>query len=317
MTTYSYPLLLLLLVLAALGSGAFHPVGTLHASEVTHGRAARSLSWFFMSGQVGFAIAPVLIGWLLDHTLVQGGDGSLLPMLLFVPLSIPAYIWMRRTLPEQATYAAAHPASERVMQRLSLPKGELGLLAVVVALRSLSTPGAAAFIALLFAERGWSPEAYGMAVTMYWLASAFTPIVASRLAERYGSRSIIAASLLLAAPMFWLLPQTTGIVALTCSALAGGLSGASHSIIITQGQRMMPARKGFASGLTMGFLFSVGALGSLLLGAISDSIGLNATFEVVAIVTVLAALLGLLLPEMRSTPVIRTPPLASAAQAGD
>jgi FSR family fosmidomycin resistance protein-like MFS transporter len=317
MATQSYWLMLVLLVTGALGSGAFHPVGTMHATDGSSGRAARGLSWFFMSGQCGFAIAPVIIGWLLDHTLINGEGGSLLPVLLFVPLSIPAYLWMRGTLPSRESYAVAHPKAEREQMRLVLPKRELGLLAFVVSLRSLSTPASAAFIALLFAERGWSPQAYGLAVTLFWMTSAFTPIAASRLAERYGGKAIIAVSLLLAAPMFWLLPQSDGAAAFLISGLAGGLSGASHSLIIAQGQKMMPARKGFASGLTMGFLFSVGAVGSLILGTLSDRIGLTATFEIVAVVTGVAALLGLLLPDVGAAHAPQPAKLATAGQAGD
>jgi FSR family fosmidomycin resistance protein-like MFS transporter len=317
MVTSSYWLMLVLLVTGALGSGAFHPVGTMHATDGSASRAARGLSWFFMSGQFGFAVAPVIIGWLLDRTLVNGEGGSLLPVLLFVPLSIPAYLWMRRTLPSRASYAETHPKEARTKLSLVLPKREIGLVAFVVALRSLSTPAAAAFIALLFAERGWSPEAYGLAVTLFWLTSAFTPIAASRMAERYGGKAIIAVSLLLAAPMFWLLPASDGIAAFIISGLAGGLSGASHSLIIAQGQRMMPARKGFASGLTMGFLFSVGAIGSLILGALSDRVGLTVTFEIVAVVTAIAALTGLLLPDLGAARAPQPVKLATAGQAGD
>ncbi len=317
MATKNYWLMLVLLVTGALGSGAFHPVGTMHATDGSAKRAARGLSWFFMSGQFGFAVAPVIIGWLLDHSLVNGEGGSLLPMLLFVPLSIPAYLWMRQTLPTREGYAIDHPKEERTRLKLVLPKREISLLALVVGLRSLSTPASAAFIALLFAERGWSPEAYGLAVTVFWLTSAFTPIAASRLAERYNGKVVIAVSLLLAAPMFWLLPASDGIAAFIIAGLAGGLSGASHSLIIAQGQRMMPARKGFASGLTMGFLFSVGAVGSLMLGTLSDRIGLPSTFEVVAIVTAIAALLGLLLPELGAARAPQPTKLAAAGQAGD
>jgi FSR family fosmidomycin resistance protein-like MFS transporter len=224
---------------------------------------------------------------------------------------------MRGTLPSRESYAVAHPKAEREKMRLVLPKRELGLLAFVVSLRSLSTPASAAFIALLFAERGWSPQAYGLAVTLFWMTSAFTPIAASRLAERYGGKAIIAVSLLLAAPMFWLLPQSDGAAAFLISGLAGGLSGASHSLIIAQGQKMMPARKGFASGLTMGFLFSVGAVGSLVLGTLSDRIGLTATFEIVAVVTGVAALLGLLLPDVGAAHAPQPAKLATAGQAGD
>ena len=48
--------------------------------------------------------------------------------------------------------------------------------------------------------------------------------------------------------------------------LSGLFTGAVHSIVVVMAQRYVPGGMGLASGLTLGFMFSAGALGTLLSG---------------------------------------------------
>ncbi|MDX2141218.1 MAG: MFS transporter [Chloroflexota bacterium] len=312
--TGSFELMLAFYVVASLGSAAFHPMGALHASGGDKTRAARNLSYFFLAGQLGLALGPLLVGWMLAQTLAITPDGSLLPLLIFTPLVLPGMWAMQRSLPGEAQYTEARQRDASASSgKLTIPVKLLLFLAAVVALRSLSTPGAAPFIPIMFEAKGWTPESYGFITSMYWLATALSPLLASRLSERFGSRAVIGATLLLGAPMFWFLPQSDGIVAVLLALLGGGLTGASHSIIVAEGQRIMPSGKGFASGAVMGFIFGTGALGSLIIGALSDSVGITIAFEIVAVVTVVAAVLGWLLPD--STPARTAAPVAQPAPA--
>ena len=55
-------------------------------------------------------------------------------------------------------------------------------------------------------------------------------------------------------------------------------------------------RKGFASGAILGFIFGTGAIGTLIIGAVSDYIGLATTFQIVALIIALAGILSMFLP---------------------
>src|SRR5512145_1899618 len=60
-------LMLIPLALAALGSGAFHPVGSMYAANVNPARSARNAAFFFMFGQLGLGLGPALAGMLLEN----------------------------------------------------------------------------------------------------------------------------------------------------------------------------------------------------------------------------------------------------------
>jgi len=100
--------------------------------------------------------------------------------------------------------------------------------------------------------------------------------------------------------VFFALPLVDGPVAFALAIIAGGLTGGSHSIIVVLAQELIPAAKGFASGAILGFIFGTGALGSVLIGGISDVIGLGPTFQIVAATTFIAGALALALPGRRA-----------------
>jgi FSR family fosmidomycin resistance protein-like MFS transporter len=158
------------------------------------------------------------------------------------------------------------------------------------------------FLPSVFEAKGWSASEYGSVTSSYWIAGAFVGVITGKLADRFGNRRLIAATLLLSAPTFWLLPHTEGAGALVVALFMGGLSGASHSIIVAEGQRLMPARRGFASGAVLGFIFGAGAVGTFIIGVVADAYGLVSAFQLAAASVVVAALLAWRLLEARPAP---------------
>jgi FSR family fosmidomycin resistance protein-like MFS transporter len=314
-------LLFIPFVMRALGSGAFHPVGTMHAADSDPTRSASNLSYFFLMGQFGLALGPALAGLLLDaantntqhlytnvftplYDMSIQWNGTVSPLFALVILAFPAVSFMLWVLPtaqhyrsEQQTLAETQVKSVAAV----IPWRAFALLGLMVGLRSLAQPGSVTFIPVLFQNKGWTPAEYGAITSSFWLASGISGVVFGNLADRYDRRWIVTLSLMSAAPAFFLLPLVNGPLAFATAVIAGGLSGGSHSIIVVLAQDLIPAAKGFASGTILGFTFGMGALGSFSIGTVSDIIGLGTTFQVVAGLIVVASFLALLLPA-KATP---------------
>jgi FSR family fosmidomycin resistance protein-like MFS transporter len=77
----NYPLFITLLMIGGLGSGAFHAAGMVNASG-GH-KAATATSYFFLGGQVGLALGPILAGVVI-------GSIGLIGMPLLALLAVPA-----------------------------------------------------------------------------------------------------------------------------------------------------------------------------------------------------------------------------------
>jgi len=79
--------------------------------------------------------------------------------------------------------------------------------------------------------------------------------------------------------------------------LSGALTGAVHSIIVVLAQRVVRSGMALASGLTLGFMFSAGALGTLFSGPLADQWGFPLVFQLSAVLALTAALFTIFLKE--------------------
>ncbi|MCA9912310.1 MAG: MFS transporter [Anaerolineae bacterium] len=313
-TTHNYYIMLIPYILMGLGSGAVHPVGSLHAAEADVHRVATNMSYFFLLGQAGLALGPTLVGLLLDWA----NHGSLLAFVNVVgfpstgsfPANVsPIFFMTLAAIPSIAFFAYGIPTvkhhepepepetAETPAKKQSIARLPFIILGGMVLLRSLANPGSVNFIPVLFEQKGWSPAEYGLITSFFWLAAGISGVVMGNLADRFDRRYVVMGSMVLSAPAFYFLPMVDGLPAFLLAVLAGGFSGGAHSIIVVLAQEMVPRSKGFASGSILGFIFGAGALGSLLIGIVSDQIGLGLTFQAVAVAVALAGMVALLLPK--------------------
>ena len=313
-TTHQYWLMFFPYVLAAIGSGALHPVGALHSAEADSKRSGTNIALFFMMGQMGLAIGPTIAGVLLDaanpNILGQmaamanlpyyGVRDNVMPIILLSLVSIPGILLMMSSIPAKRHRLQAeseNQATDTKNKPSDFPLKAFLILGAMVTLRGLGQPGSVSFIPVLFEQKGWDPSAYGAITSSFWIASAFAGVFFGRLADQYDRRKVMMWSMLASAPAFFLLPSFDGPLAFVLAVAAGGLSGGAHSIIVVLAQDLIPDRKGFASGAILGFIFGTGAIGSFIIGAVSDQIGLTMTFQIVAFMIAGAGILSLFLPK--------------------
>ena len=301
-STGQYWLMFVPFVLRSLGSGAFHPVGALHAGESEPEFAASNLSIFFLLGQLGLALGPALAGAFLDFANPNPQPGmpvNISPFLIASAIALPTAWWLWRNLPSKIEFLAKKPKikrDEKSKGKFAFPIAAFSLLIVIVLLRSLGQPGSVSFLPRLFESKGWSPTEYGLITSTYWIASGIAGVFFGQLADRFDRRHVMLASMVLSVPAFYFLPVTDGALAILLAVAAGGFSGGSHSIIVVMAQDLIPASKGFVSGAILGLIFGGGALGTLFIGFVSDQIGINSTFQWVAIAMLIAGILALFLP---------------------
>jgi FSR family fosmidomycin resistance protein-like MFS transporter len=297
----SWVTLLPCFLLAALGSGLFHPIGTASAVAAHPTRAGSATALFFFCGQVGLAIGPALGGFLFRVS----GNLGLIPLCVF--LLLPGGLLL--TAPGGAR--TPRPRSRFVSTRARTAGGIVAAFIALVALRSSIQAVYTAFLPKLFADRNWDSVAYGMLAGAFMLAAAIGNIVTGELADRRGMRMATVGPLLLSVPAglvcLWAPTPTAAFVA---SALAGLLIGGQHSVLVVHAQRLIPAQQGFAAGLILGFTFAAGGIGTWVVGMVADQVGLLRALQAITLLGLPAALLALTLP---GSPASQ--PVAVAAEA--
>ena len=300
----SWAVLLPFFLLAALGSGMFHPIGTAGAAAAQRNRAASATSVFFFSGQLGLAIGPALGGLLLQTS----GNWGMLPLCAVALLPVGLLLTAPAAPPAPAV--APREQHSKTSKRRALSLATAAFIALV-AMRSSIQASYTAFLPTLFAGRSWDAASYGTLAGTFMLAAAIGNLIVGELADRYGMRVVTVVPLLLSVPAGLLcLWSPTPAAAFIGCALAGFLIGGQHSILVVHAQRLLPARQGFASGLILGFTFAAGAIGTWLGGLLADQVGLLTVLQGMTLLGLPTAILALTLPGYT-----RPAPVAASAEA--
>lgn len=279
-------LALVLLVLTAIGSAAFHPAGTAEATDRARRHFATQVTFaaslFFLFGQGGLAMGPAIGGVILE---MRGVSGLILLLIVAVPVGV--YSGLR--IPSGGQHAAT------VSGALSSAGNWKGFVpfAILIAMRSWAAMTMIAFIPKYYSDLGFSPAKFGVFAALYMGGSALGGVLGGWLADRMNKRALVSRTLVLAGiPLLMMVTLGSSAWGYLLVLSIGGLIGISHSPIVVHAQAMMPSYMGAASGAVLGFTFASGALGVLASGYIADFFGFNAVFVVSTAMVVMSGVLA-------------------------
>jgi len=260
---------LICLIIAALGSSSFHPVGTTQATlqgrNNLAGRETTAASLFFMAGQSGHFIGPILTGLIL----FKFG----LPTMIILPMvSIPIGL----SLAYQLRHNYPHPKPDQGDNKIRLQAGAgyIIQLAVIATLQSWTQANMINFVPKYLKDMGLSAATYGSIAALFMGGSAIGNVIGGYLGDRFAKNRVAALALAMAAlPIFTISQFRWSPWLYVLIPLAGALTGSVHSIMVVLAQRTISGGMALASGLILGFIFSTGALGMLLTGPIAEQYG--------------------------------------------
>jgi FSR family fosmidomycin resistance protein-like MFS transporter len=286
------PVALVFLVLASLGSGAFHPAGSLSASlrAKTHmsGQETIATSWFFFFGQFAFFLGPILGGKIIDSIGPAGLTVFAVSGVVLGLLSLK-YIKPDELVPDHIGYPDKHTTKIK----LNSPIPAVLALAFVAASQAWTQQVMMAFLPKYMSDLGYSATNYGFYSALFMGASAIGNIIGGRMADRIGKKTLIVVSMLLTGlPIFFIGIVGVGFGLITLIVLAGVLSGSTYSVIVVKAQNSVPGGMGLATGLTLGFMFSIGSLGAWFSGFIADGYGMTLVFQLAAMLCLVSGLIA-------------------------
>lgn len=278
------------ITLAGFGSGAVHPAGAMVASESSVRARTQATGFFFAAGQTGLFIGPILAGLLLE---AFGQPGYLVLPALALSAVVAAWRWVsnqRFTNLERRELAGSAAERRRLDWRTLVP--------LTVVIMTSSTIGIATinFAPKLFAEQGYSPAYVGWTAGLYMMGSAVGGITGGALADRINRRLPLLLGMIGAIlPLYFYIPAGDpwrfGLLV-----LSGFFAGMPHSVLVIMVQSLLPGRRAFASGLTLGLMFFSGAIGTYLLGVAADEVGLVTALQALIVLPMTAIVATLSLP---------------------
>jgi FSR family fosmidomycin resistance protein-like MFS transporter len=301
--THSYGMLLACIALVGFGNSLWHPTAIPTLGSRYPERKGLVLSLHGMGGNVGDAIAPLVVGAALaafswrEVVVANVLPGLVVALLMFVFLG---------TLQLRARKSSAEEKSQSLREYLAglgplFRNRSVLLLSTGSAFRSMTQSALLTFLPVYLAhEMGYSPALVGGCLFALQAAGFAAAPVAGHLSDRMGRKQILMASM------------ASSAVVLTAMALAGG-SPVFIALIAVLGFFLYATRPVIQAwlletapknmgGSTIGVLFgaqAVGAaLGPLFGGVVADRYGLLATFYFLACTIVVANLIVLWVPAL-------------------
>ncbi|MET8145773.1 MFS transporter [Sphaerisporangium sp. NPDC005288] len=283
-----YGLTLFFVAVSGIGVAAYHPESARVARLASKGSHS-AMSWFSLGGNIGFALAPLMVSAAIGHGSLRWTPVLVLPALAGAALCAPVLRMLAR--PQAGT-------SKTETLRGADDVASFVKLSLAVVFRSIVFTGLSTFISLYAQQRMQGSTTAGtVALFLLFLGGAVGSVLGGALANRYDrvrvSRwsyllSIAAVTGVIYAPG----PSMFLFVALTSTGLY-----VPFSLQVTLGQDYLPSRIGTASGVTLGLTVSIGGLISPLLGHLADSTSLKTALTPLIAMPALSSLLFRALPE--------------------
>jgi FSR family fosmidomycin resistance protein-like MFS transporter len=294
------------LMIGGLGSGAFHAAGMVHAATSGGSKPTTSTSIFFLGGQTGLALGPIIAGLLVAPL-------GLLGMPIMAAFTLPSVVLMLIFMNDELPHAAKRPPAAATQQERRHAAAAILVTAFVlfIMLRSGTSQGFATLLPSYFDSLGYTPAQFGIMLGVFNFAGALGTLLGGYLGDRYNRRTIMVASSLFAAPFAFLMLYTSGWAYFAVAVLAGMLLSMPHSILLVMTQELAPNRRGLVGGLVLGFIFASGSTMAWLQSIVATNRGLQPVLTVVAFFPIVAGLIAFLLP---SGPRV-APPVAAAPPA--
>ncbi|MFF8679426.1 MFS transporter [Streptomyces sp. NPDC015140] len=284
----SYGLTLFFVAVSGVGVAAYHPESARVARKAAQGSHS-AMSWFSLGGNIGFALAPLMVSAAVGHGSLHWTPVLVLPALAGAALCVPAL----RMLARPRTGAA----------RTQVPSGADDVasfvrLSLAVVFRSVVFTGLSTFISLYARQRMHGSTTAGTAALfLLFLGGAAGSVLGGFLANRYDRVRVCRWSYLLSIAAVTGVIHTPGPAMFLFVALTSAGLYVPFSLQVTLGQDYLPSRIGTAGGITLGLTVSIGGLVSPLLGHLADTTTLRTALTPLIAMPALSWLLFRTLPE--------------------
>lgn len=281
----NYWALLLVLTLTGVGTAAFHPVASTAAAFASGAQRGLGVSLFSAGGNLGFAVGPILMTWILIRFSLRG-------TVLLMALGILAAGLIHRYRRE-IEVPFARDRQRRAREDAPIPWAKLSGLCVLITLRSWGSSGLVVFMPLFLIQQGMAFSLTGRALFLFLFFGALGGLLGGHFSDRIGRQQVIAASLLIYPPVMVTALTLQGSMRWILLAIGGMALLASNSVTVVFAQELLPHHIGLASGLTLGLAFGAGGLGAGVSGIVADLLGLRASVWTLVLLPGLAGLLAL------------------------
>lgn len=280
-----YWLMFIAAIISGIGIAAFHPEAAKFANRAAGKKKGAGISIFSVGGNLGFALGPAIT---TPAMLYWGLHGS---FVLAIPAIIMFFILLSRVREFEPQLNNTISSSTVTGDVKKDEWGKFSWLTIAIVARSIIFYSLNTFLPLYWLNvLHQSKAASGTALTLMFAVGAASTLLGGVLTDRFGANNVIRIGFILLIPSLYFLTATANasVVLMLLLPTAFGLFSLSGTLVLL-GQKYLPNKLGFASGVTLGLAVSIGGLVAPLLGSYADEKGLLAAMSLLTLIPVVGA----------------------------
>ncbi|CAN5130423.1 MFS transporter [soil metagenome] len=283
---------LLLLLVSGLASGAFHAPAVALMGEYAGPKIGRAMAFFMAGAEFSRSLAPIIITAAISWFTLEG---AAMVMVFGVASSVFLYL----TLDTSASDAARREAPSVDLRPLLRSRRKwIGALVGVVVFNAIATGPFHYFLVKLLVDKGHSDWYAGLSLSTLFAAGVVGMLLGGTLSDRIGRRNTLALASAAAAPMLYayLWFEDGSLLPLAALVPASIALTSIRPIIMAVAQEMLPEARGSMAGGLLALNFVTSSIMAFAFGAIADVMGIETAFFWIAGASVLALPFIALLP---------------------
>ncbi len=273
-----FSLVLLLLLVSGLSSGAFHAPAVALMGEYAGPKVGRAMAIFMSGAEFSRTMAPMIITAAIAWFTLEG---SAVVMVFGVIASIYLYFTLDTSESDQARKDNP-PVALRPLLRAR--RKWIAGLAGTALFNAVATGPFHYFLVKLLVDKGWSDFFAGLSLSTLFAAGVLGMLGGGVLSDRIGRRESLALASIVAVPGLYayLWFENGTLLPLLAMIPASFALTSSRPIILAVAQEMLPEARGSMAGGLLALSYVSMSMTAFAFGAIADRIGIETAFYWVA-----------------------------------
>nr|WP_297310322.1 MFS transporter [uncultured Flavobacterium sp.] len=293
----SYEWILVSVVLVGIGSSVFHPESSRVAFMASGGRRSFAQSVFQIGGNMGTALAPLLVAWIV----LPNAQIYIAYFALFAVLAQLILWFVGDWYSKHLKSVAGKVKKEILLPNLSQTRITFSVIILLVILFSkyFYVASITSYFQFYIIDKFGLTEVQAQVYLFYFLlAVAIGTLLGGIFGDRFGRKYVIWFSVLGAAPFTLLLPYANLGFTAVLVVIIGLIISSAFPAILVYAQELLPKKIGMVSGLFYGFAFGMGGLGSAVLGWLADETSIGYIYQICSFLP-LIGIIAAFLPNMK------------------
>ncbi|WP_395059556.1 MFS transporter [Flavobacterium sp.] len=291
------PWIIVSVMLIGLGSAIFHPESARISNMASGGRRGLAQSIFQVGGNLGTAIAPLLVAAIVvpnsQKYILWFLIGSTMGLMIISKIAFWYSDNLKLKLDKKRLFIEQHDLSDKKV------KMAIGILLFVIFTKFFYSASLSTYYQFFVIEKfHLSIQQAQYHMFIYLIAYALGTILGGPLGDKFGRKYIIWFSVFGATPFALLLPYANLFWTDMLMIIIGIIISSAFPAIIVYAQELLPKKLGMVSGLFYGFAFGMGALGSALLGILADHTSITFVYQLCSYLPILG-IVCYFLPNMK------------------